>query len=76
MVWSIAGVVFQLVAGVMLAVPFIYPGKVETIDREWHGGRGKQWLMLIIFAVLAVSLIIFGMVTYKNNANTKHGLQN
>lgn len=68
MAWSITGVVFQLLAGVMLALPFIFPGKIDKIDQEWHEGRGKIWIMVIIWVFLVAGLIVlFGMADRQNH---------
>lgn len=68
--WSISGLIFQLAAGVFLALPYIAPGKMEKVDEEWHRGRGKHWLFVITWAfVVILVLIIFGISSYSDSTN-------
>jgi hypothetical protein len=67
--WSISGIIFQLIAGVFLALPYICPGKMQKIDQAWHEGRGKVWVFIVIWAIIViVVLTIFGVSTYSVSA--------
>jgi hypothetical protein len=68
--WSISGLILQLLAGVLLALPYISPGKMQELDEDWHSGRGKQWLVKVIWAVMIiVLLIISGTSIYSDSTN-------
>jgi MFS family permease len=67
--WSISGIIFQLIAGVFLALPYICPGKMQKIDQAWHEGRGKVWVFIVIWAIIViVVLTVFGVSNYSISA--------
>ena len=68
--FSIVGIVLQLIAGVLLALPFVFPGTMEKVDEDWHSGRGKQRLVIVIWAIMGIALLtVFGISTYSDSTN-------
>jgi len=68
--FSIVGIILQLIAGVLLALPFVFPGAMEKLDKDWHSGRGKQRLVVVIWAILVIALfVMFGISTYSDSTD-------
>jgi MFS family permease len=66
--WSISGLIFQLIAGICLALPYVSPRTMQKIDRAWHEGRGKRWVAIGIYVIIAIIvLVIFGVSISTNH---------
>ncbi len=70
--WAVSGISLQLIAGTLLAVPFLFPNKLEDFDKSWHTGRGKRWVLLTVWAILGIAVLaVFGISTYSGGADTE-----
>jgi hypothetical protein len=69
---EVSGLSLQLIAGTLLAVPFLFPNKLENFDKSWHTGQGKKWVLLTVWSILGITVItIFGISTYSGGNNTE-----
>ncbi|MFC1964133.1 hypothetical protein ACFLV1_01990, partial [Chloroflexota bacterium] len=59
MIYTVIGLLFQLLAGLTFALPHVSPGITEGIEKSWRTGRGKLWSVVIIWAVIGVIVGIF-----------------
>jgi len=59
MLWTVIGLLLQLFAGLIFALPHISPGITEKIEKSWRTGRGKLWSVFIIWFVIAVIVVLF-----------------
>ena len=59
MIYTVIGILFQLLAGLIFALPHISPGITERIEKSWRTGRGKLWSVVTIWAVIGVIAGIF-----------------
>jgi len=72
MIYIVVGLLFQLFAGLIFALPHVSPGITERIEKSWRTGRGKLRSVVIIWSVICFILIILLWVS--NYAEAIHNV--
>lgn len=72
MIYIVVGLLFQLFAGLIFALPHVSPGITERIEKSWRTGRGKLWSVVIIWSVICFILVILLWVS--NYAEAIHNV--
>ncbi len=59
MIYIVVGILFQLFAGLIFALPHVSPRITERIEKSWRTGRGKLWSVVTIWGLIGVMVDIF-----------------